>query len=126
MLIQDNKNKSLKNSKIFSNKNISSMPSSVFIALLALTSFVFLLTIYYVGIIIAAIITVIFGFVVFVPAFLVHKNDHQGYITWLTVLFSANELDSNSFQQKNLKIVSFDDDETSYMSLINYRKRGYK
>lgn len=119
----ENNKKSLKNSKVFANRSVGSIPSTVFICLGALIIFSFLLALYYLGVVIAFIVSFIFAFIIFVPALIVHKNDPQGYITWLLVLFKANQLDTDSFQSKKLKIVSLDYDNPVYISLINYRKK---
>jgi len=123
MTTNNNVNKSLKNSKLFTNKNLGSMPSVVFIGLLSLTLFAFLLTLFYLGIITAVIFSAVFAFLIFIPAFIVHKNDPKGYITWLHVLFKANSLNSDSFKSKKLKLVSLDHDSPFYISLVTYKKK---
>lgn len=91
--MDEHRNPNLKNKAVFTQRDLSiGMPTRVFYATLFLVSFAAFVFIKYLGWAVGLPGAALLAVLIFMPVYLIHKEDPEAYIVWLRSLVSASRL----------------------------------
>jgi len=113
----------LRNLGVFNSESrVLGLPGKILTALavfwLATTITLFIYTVWWLAIIAA----LVFGIVLFVPAYLVHEEDPQGYKTWLHTLWAPGKLSTEKYGKRDIRIIEISGSKIEYHSLKERHK----
>ncbi|HGM4353942.1 TPA: hypothetical protein ACKPJR_006340 [Pseudomonas aeruginosa] len=117
--MDEHRNPNLKNKAVFTHRDLSiGMPTRVFYATLFLVSFAAFVFIKYLGWAVGLPGAAILGILIFMPVYLIHKEDPEAYIVWLRSLVSASRLTvGRSVRRRMLVLVPLEGGEFKTQSL---------
>lgn len=118
----DQQNK-LRNLSVFNSESrILGLPGKILTALavfwLATTITLFIYTAWW----IALVACLLFAIVLFVPAYLVHEEDPQGYKTWILTLWAPGKLSTEKYSKRNIRIIEISGSKINFISLKDRHK----
>ncbi|NWA64059.1 hypothetical protein HX773_24485 [Pantoea sp. B9002] len=118
----DQQNK-LRNLGVFNSESRTlGLPGKILTALvvfwLATTITLFIYTVWW----IAVFASLVFAVVLFVPAYLVHEEDPQGYRTWLHTLWAPGKLSTEQYGKRDIRIIEISGSEIEFISLKERQK----
>lgn len=119
---QDQQNK-LRNLGVFNSESRTlGLPGKILTALvvfwLATTITLFIYTVWW----IAVFASLVFAVVLFVPAYLVHEEDPQGYRTWLHTLWAPGKLSTEKYGKRDIRIIEISGSNIEFISLKERQK----
>lgn len=118
----DDQNK-LRNLGVFNSESRTlGLPGKILTALvifwLATTITLFIYTVWW----IALFACVLFAIVLFVPAYLVHEEDPQGYKTWLFTLWAPGKLSTEKYSKREIRVINISGQKINFISLKERQK----
>lgn len=111
--MSQDRNPNLKNKAVFTKKKtVIGIPDKVFYASCLLFVFCAFVFVSHLGWLMGLPISLLFGAVVFVPEYLVHKEDPDGYLVWLGGLFTPARLTASRVSARPLMLLSWNGDRS--------------
>lgn len=111
----------LRNLSVFAEEGtIAGMPGKIFVALSLLWLTITIVLFVYFNGWVAAFIGLVFLIVLFVPAYLVHKDDPQGYQTWLRAIWTPGKLSSVAYKKRRICVLVANGTKIKFVPLRDY------
>lgn len=119
----ENTNPNLKNKVVFTQRRqVLGIPDRVFGASLLLVVFSAFVFVTYLGWVVGLPAGALLGAVIFVPEYLVHKDDPDAYLVWLGSLFAPVRLTASRISARPLVLLDWNGDRSSITPLVG--KKG--
>ncbi len=91
--VDEHRNPNLKNKAVFTQRDTSlGVPTRVFVGTAFLILFAAVVFCSYLGWTVGLPATVVLALVIFLPVYLIHKDDPEAYVVWLRSMFTASRL----------------------------------
>jgi hypothetical protein len=111
--MDQDRNPNLKNKAVFTKrKTVVGIPDRVFYATCLLVVFCAFVFVSNLGWVLGLLISLLFGAIVFVPVYLVHKDDPDGYLVWLGGIFAPTRLTASRVSARPLMLLSWNGDRS--------------
>lgn len=109
----ENTNPNLKNKVVFTQRRlVLGIPERIFGASLLLAIFAMFVFVTYLGWLIGLPAGLLLAAVIFVPEYLVHKEDPDAYLVWMRSLTAPSRLTASRISRKRLVLLSWDGDRS--------------
>ncbi|BES73864.1 hypothetical protein RE428_48820 (plasmid) [Marinobacter nanhaiticus D15-8W] len=114
----EHKNPNLKNKVVFTHRReVLGIPEKIFFSLCALCVFAAFVFCAYLGWSVGAPLSVALVVLVFVPVYLVHKEDHDAYSVWMRSLITPSRLTASRIKPRRLVLLTWDGERSQTTSL---------
>ncbi|MCF5395295.1 hypothetical protein GIV96_25595 [Pseudomonas syringae] len=103
----EHRNPDLENKAVFTSRSmIAGIPSRVFVAIVVLSSFAIFVNWMYLPKFLGIPLSVMLVLIIFIPAYLAHKDDPDAYVLWIRSLFASSRLTTRVTHRRTILVLA--------------------